>query len=293
MKKLLLCTLCAISPFAYSSTEAVYLHYDEVLDGATDYQKQIKLNIDLSGNTVIGKTAAGELISGRVENTDNQYIGSGDKPRFQFEIHQGETRNWYFGQVDGKYWEGVWFGANGEKGDFSLYTDLLTKEVPQFENIIAYYADEVFNFGGNNSHNSLNSSFLVDSDSLEPHFTNLEHFDTSQGLFLQADVLHGNLPMSFYMDFEKPMGMKTFRLGSYNNGEGTRLRTFTFDIWKHGEWETVGSFEFAPIYAPSYQRQEFNLPRMVYADRIRISATATDDYTNGSKVLMWGLSFKR
>ncbi|ABZ78027.1 hypothetical protein Shal_3482 [Shewanella halifaxensis HAW-EB4] len=293
MKKFLLSTLCVISPFVYSSTEAVYLHYDEVLDGVTDFQKQLKLNIDLSGNTVIGKTEAGALISGNVENTNSQYIGSGEKPRFQFEIHNGETRNWYFGNVNGKYWEGVWFGANGEKGDFSLYTDLLTKEVPQFENIIAYYADEVFQLGGNNTHNSLNSSFLIDSDNLEPHFINDEYFDTSNGLFLQADVRDGNLPLSFYIDYKKPMPMKTFRLGSFNNGEGTRLRTFSFDIWKDGDWQTVENFEFAPIYAPTYQRQEFSLPRTVYAERIRISATATDDYTDGSKLLMWGLSFKR
>ncbi|GGI69574.1 hypothetical protein GCM10007978_04340 [Shewanella hanedai] len=293
MKKTLLTALCMISPFAFSANEVVYLHYDETVDGANDYQNHIKINVDLSGNLIIGKTEDGSIISGVVENASNSYIGSGDKPRFRFEIHQGDTRNWYFGRIENNYWEGVWYGPSGQQGDFTFHSDVLTKDIPTFKNITSYYADNIFDVGDNSVNNTLNSNFLVDTDNLEPIYE--AEFSPNTGIFVQTDTGFGGtpFPMSFYLDFNKPLKLKTFRLGSFNNGEGTRLTSFTVDAWKDGVWETVGSYQFAPIeIAPFYQRQEFTLPHTTYTDRIRISAKGTSDLSAGGKVVMWGLSFK-
>jgi hypothetical protein len=64
MKKTLIAALCMISPLAFSANELVYLHYDEAVDGANDYQKQIKINVNLSGNLIIGKLKMAQLFLG-------------------------------------------------------------------------------------------------------------------------------------------------------------------------------------------------------------------------------------
>lgn len=298
MKKTLLATLLALPMTVSASDETVYLHYDNTLDGVIDYQENLQLKMDLSGNTIIGKTQSGEMVSGMVENKNSHYIGSGEKERFQFEIHNGETRNWFVGNVSNEHWTGNWFGPNGEKGDFTLTTRVLTDDIPTYSDIASFMPDEVF-YKPNSHANVLTDSFLQDVGGLEPHFTNSGDFNLnlSQGLYLQAEEeYYHEMPMSFTMDFKEPMRLKTFRLGSANLTDGTRLKTFSFSIWNRMtmEWEEAGRFEFPQIYGPSYQRQEFTLPRTVYADRIRISAHSSHDTSNGkNKVLMWGLSFQR
>ncbi|MGI2258966.1 hypothetical protein [Shewanella sp. GXUN23E] len=301
MRKALLSAVLLLSPAVLAGEETVYLHYDDQLDGAMDYQHHVRLNVSLSGNTIIGKTETGAVISGQVENKNSYYIGSGEQERFSFEIHNGDTRNWYFGRVAGNYWEGVWYGPDGEKGDFSLHTNVLNDGVPQYQDVLAFYTDEVFERQGSEL-NHLNPGFLMDLGGLDLHFTN-DHvngfeLDLSQGLYARATAQwHQDMPMSIYLDFKQPMRMKTFRLGSANLDNGVQLKAFSFSIWDReaGAWQVVGNFEFPDMPGPAYQRQEFVLPRTVYSDRIRIAAQSSADtgaYGYG-QVLMWGLSFQR
>ncbi|MPY25712.1 hypothetical protein FM037_27470 [Shewanella psychropiezotolerans] len=261
-----------------SHAEVVNITYDTTLDGINDSVYTSAVNLFQNDDILTGNDSNSGVLSGHIEEKNNSFIGSGSNARFNFKLKDSDGTKWFVGSENSNgLWKGTWYGANGESGDFSFSAEAKT---PVYSDIDSFSADSIFTGGAFDYYRPLNDAFLVDSE------------DYHQGMYLQSDSGGLPFPMSFSMILKKDFSLKSFKLGSYNNGQGTRLKTFTFDVWENNTWVTKGSFNFAPISgSPQFQRQEFTLQNAVLTSKFRISATETSDYYNGGRILMWGLSF--
>lgn len=262
----------------FSYAENVTLTYDDVLDGVNNATYSIPIDIIRTGNVITGDVNTSGVISGFIEEGYRVHYGSGSEPRFNFTLSDNNIVKWFSGsyKTNGT-WSGAWFGANSDRGDFSFIT---TSSVPEYKNILSFTADSIFSGGKWDYCRDINESFLSDID------------DKELGIYCQSDNGGLPFPMSFMIELNNTFTLQSFKLGSYNNGQGTRLTSFNLDVWENGNWVSKGSFSFNPISGTQiFERQEFALSSPVSTNKFRISATGTSDEYAGGRVLIWGLSF--
>ncbi|KZN53734.1 hypothetical protein N474_19375 [Pseudoalteromonas luteoviolacea CPMOR-2] len=276
---------------AFSAHAVEYLFsYDNVLDGIDQKTNTAYININQQGEILHGTSPDGGVLTGEIEQKNNVFTGSGEMERFSFKLLENGAIKWFTGQVTNTGWKGVWYGPNGEQGDFSIGETDPSMALPTAADVVEFKADTTFSGARFDKHNPWNEDFLVplhDVGSIP-----FAGVDQSKGVFVQSDSGGLPFPMSFELGFSNSFTLQTFRLGSFNNGQGTRLKTFNLDVWENGQWVTKGSFEFPVIAANrTFEMHEFMLDQKVTANRVRISATGTRDMYHGGRVLMWGLSF--
>ncbi|WP_010604661.1 hypothetical protein [Pseudoalteromonas maricaloris] len=265
---------------------------DHHLDGTIKQGEYKDIDLRQRGEIIYGTAGIDSVISGTVEQLNDLHSGSGSERRFFFKMDDTGELKWFSGSIKDNNWSGVWFGENGERGDFNLIATQTNTELPTYSDVIQFVADPIFSGGTYDTYNPINEDFLRNRYGTDP--LAFEQVEYKKGIYVQSDSGGLPIPMSFELTFNKEFQLQNFRLGSFNNGQGTRLTTFNFDIWSEEQWVTVASFNFSPITQSRYwQKQIFALPDQVKTSKVRISATGTSDHFNGGRVLMWGLSFDK
>ena len=293
MKKTLITIALGYSSYAFSTmTSPHFIEYDQVLNGVIEQAQTMDIKLLQRGAILSGTSQSNGVIVGNIEQLNDLHAGSGSESRFFFKLDDNGELKWFSGSVQQNNWTGVWFGENGDRGDFNLRSTAASNVLPTASDVMQFTADDIFSGGVYDTHNPINSDFLNNRYGLEP--LPFEQVDYKKGIYVQSD--NGGLPypMSFELTFIKEFTLKNFRLGSFNNGQNTRLTAFDVDIWVNGEWARAGSFNFSPItQSRHWQKQAFSLPDEVTTRKFRISATGTEDSTTGGRVLMWGLTFHK
>ncbi|ESP94350.1 hypothetical protein [Pseudoalteromonas luteoviolacea] len=277
-KRIVLASLFA-APCAFAQN--VVINFDDSLDGVNHATNSISINLTQQGNMLIGNDGQYVTLSGEVEETNNAFYGSGLEPRVHFKLNDNGNVKWFTGTRNAaNVWTGTWYGSNGSKGDFGFeYSDALTTP-PACSDVVRLDSDPVFSGGEFDYTRPLNETCLMDTD------------DATKGIYLQSDTGGLPFPMSFSIELKRNFTIQSFKLGTYNNGQGNRLTTFTLEAWENGAWAKKGDFEFtSSIPSKGFVRELYRLPEAVTTSKIRISATGTADYYNAGRVLMYGLSF--
>ncbi|KZN38165.1 hypothetical protein [Pseudoalteromonas luteoviolacea] len=264
-----------------SAGDITVITYDEVLDGVDNKTHSLSINVTLSGDVIAGlEQGTDSILTGKREETQNVFEGAGSQSRYNF-VYRDNTlgEKWFVGaeNMQGLV-SGTWYGANGDKGDFTANFSC-PSQFPSFCSTLNMTADPIFSGTGLNYSRAINESFLQDTD------------DPNKGLYVQSDDGGLPFPMGFNIEFTKSFTLQSFKLGTYNNGQGTRATNFTFEVWENNDWVNKGSFDFNSLPSQQWIRQEFTLSAPVTTSKIRIAATGTQDFNNGGRVLMWGLSF--
>jgi len=291
-------------------TEAHLIEYDQILNGVVEQVQTMDIKLLQRGAVLSGTSQSNGVIVGNIEQLNDLHAGSGSERRFFFKLDDNGELKWFTGGIHSTTWTGVWFGENGERGDFNLRRQLhhdgengergdfylqstaTSNELPTASDVMKFSADDIFSGGVFDTYNTINADFLNNRYGLEP--LPYEQVDYKKGIFVQSDNGGLPFPMSFELTFIKEFTLRNFRLGSFHNRENTRLTTFDFDIWSNGDWVKAGSFTFSAItQSRHWQKQAFSLPQEVTTRKVRISATGTADYYNGGRVLMWGLTFHK
>lgn len=293
MKNIALVMTLGSSFYALSATpEAHLIEYDQTLNGVVEQAQTMDIKLLQRGAVLSGTSQSNDVIVGNIEQLNDLHAGSGSERRFFFKLDDNGELKWFSGSVHSNSWTGVWFGENGERGDFNLRSTAASNELPTASDVMKFSADDTFSGGVYDTYNTINSDFLNNRYGLDP--LPFEQVDYKKGIYVQSDNGGLQYPMSFELTFVKEFTLQNFRLGSFNNGQNTRLTTFDVDIWSNGEWINAGSFNFSPItQTRHWQKQAFSLPQEVTTRKVRVSATGTEDFTTNGRVLMWGLTFHK
>jgi len=285
-----LCALSMLTTLSVASSEYTYT-FDSNLDGIDSKTHVGYIDLKVRGEIIFGTSPDGGVLAGGIEEVNNSHTGSGSTARFSFKSEENGRIKWLSGNVTNGVWQGTWYGSEGDKGDFSLTSPLNNNTAPTAADVIEFNADPIYSGSGRyDQHNLWNVDFLKSIYGVgEFAFAEI---DQTRGILVQSDSGGLPFPMSFDLSFSNNFTLSSFRLGSINNGQGTRLTTFNLDIWQGGEWVTKGNFEFPNIAASrTFAIHEFQLPESITTSKVRISATGTSDHYNGGRVFMWGLSF--
>ncbi|MBQ4811465.1 hypothetical protein J8M20_08955 [Pseudoalteromonas luteoviolacea] len=276
---------------AFSAQAIEYLYsYDSVLNGLDDKTNIAYIDLNRQGSILHGTSPDGGVLSGTIEQINDTHLGSGEVERFSFKLLENGSLKWFTGHATNTGWRGAWFGPNGEQGDFTIDAKAPSNIVPKAVDVLEFKADPIFSGGRYDKHNYWNEDFLVDLHGLGP--IPFADVDQRKGVLVQSDNGGLPFPMSFEITFKRSFTLQTFRLGSINNGQGTRLTQFNFDVWDGTQWVNKGKFNFPAIEERrTFEKNEFTLDEIVTTNKIRVSAMGTADMSTNGRVFMWGLSF--
>ncbi|KID56010.1 hypothetical protein JF50_16980 [Pseudoalteromonas luteoviolacea] len=277
-KRIVLASLF-LAPQAFAQN--VVINFDDVLDGVNNPTNTIAVNVVQQGNMLIGNDGNFVTLLGEVEETNNPFYGSGLEPRVHFKLNENGNVKWFTGTRNAaNIWTGTWYGSDGSRGDFGFeFSNALTTP-PVCDDVINFSSDAAFSGGEFDYTRALDETCLTDTD------------DATKGIYMMSDTGGVPFPMSFSLEFKSNFTLQSFKLGTYNNGQGNRLTTFTVEAWENGTWVKKGEFEFTSVIQnKAFARELYRLPQPVTTSKIRISATGTVDYVDAGRVLMYGLSF--